>query len=397
MVSIFSIPPAQPQTHVDLDEFTFSGKIDHFNSKMQKMAVPRNVSLRLIISFAAALSLLDAQTPADPLLAAQERLKQHDLKGAADLLQKASTQHPEAPEIWTALGKVDYLRGDFTEAEMDFKHALKVNNKFATAWVGLGRVFEAACLREKAKVCYRTAWREDSSDPEIRRYYARTLSPSEQLAGLEDFLAKAGERDDPETVDQARRQAAQLKWMDNREPFALASPLAHTEIKLSDLLFDSRRIRGFSVPVSFNGGKTLHLLLDSGAGGIVLNEKAALAAGLQKIADLKFWGIGNEGDRTGYTAFAESVRAGDVQFKNCPVAVSDKKFLTDEDGLIGPNVFSKFLVTIDFQKRLLKLDPLPPLKTRRPTRIGTTAKFPRSSAPTLLSGASVTTFCCPRE
>jgi predicted aspartyl protease len=100
-------------------------------------------------------------------------------------------------------------------------------------------------------------------------------------------------------------------------------------------------------------------LMDTGAGGIVLNRKAAEAAGLVKISDRKFGGIGDEGDRTGYTALAEKVKIGDVEFSNCPIGVTEKKFLTDEDGLIGTDVFSHFLVTLDFQQMVVKLDPLP--------------------------------------
>jgi predicted aspartyl protease len=131
-------------------------------------------------------------------------------------------------------------------------------------------------------------------------------------------------------------------------------------------MMDSKVIRGFALPVSFNGGKTMRLMMDSGAGGILLNERAARAAGLPKIADLKFSGLGDEGDRTGYTALAANVTIGDVSFNNCPIGVSDKKFLADEDGLIGTDIFSMFLVTIDIQKMVLKLDPLPKHKTTAP-------------------------------
>jgi predicted aspartyl protease len=317
---------------------------------------------RWICIFVTGPVLVFGQTPADALAEAQRMLKEYDLNGAYEVVQKAAAQKPESAELFSALGDIDYLRGEFSAAEMEFKKALRLDDRFAPSWVGLGRVFEAASLREKAKACYRKAYQAHPGNPETQRYYARTLTGTEQLLAQEAYLAKAAGKDDPEMVDQIRRQIELSKWAGDRTLFKLSSPLEHAEIKLSHLMFDSQHIRGFALPVSFNGGRPLRLLVDSGAGGIVLNKKAAESAGLPRIADIQFRGIGDEGDRTGYTAVAESVKIGDVSFKNCPITVSERKFLTDEDGLIGTNIFAMFLVTIDFQKMILKLDPLPPHK-----------------------------------
>jgi hypothetical protein len=223
----------------------------------------------------------------------------------------------------------------------------------------LGRVFEASSFREKARACYRNAWKANPNDSEVQRNYARTLAPPEQLTALQNYLARGEGSNDTETADEIRRRVEELKWIGNHTPLALGSAMKHEEIKLSWLMFDAKRVRGFSLSVRFNGGKTLHLLMGSGAGGIILNQKAAESSGLRKITDLKFWGIGDEGDRTGYTASADNVTVGDVSFENCPVAVSDKKFLTDQDGFIGLDVFSMYLISVDFQKMILRLDPLP--------------------------------------
>jgi predicted aspartyl protease len=260
-------------------------------------------------------------------------------------------------ELPALLGMTDFLRGELADAEMEFKKAVRMNDKFGRAWLGLGRVFEAVSLRAKARICYQKAWNEDPNDPEIQQYYARTLAPSDRLAELERSAAGFPGMD-PEQIDSVRRQIDELKWTANRKLFAVAAT-DHAELKLSWLLHNSRQIRGFALPVSINGGKPIHLLMDTGAGGILLNRKAAEAAGLPKISDLKFRGIGDEGDRTGYMAFAETIRIGGITFTECPIGVSEKKFLADEDGLIGPDIFSKFLVTIDLQKLVLRLDPLP--------------------------------------
>ena len=237
---------------------------------------------------------------------AEVKLAAHDLNGAWDVLHTAVERNPEVPELSSSLGLVDYLRGEIGDAEMDFKRAVRLNDKLARAWVGLGRVFEAGSLRAKARICYQKAWKEESRRPEVQRYYARTLDPAERLAALERIRHGRRPEDpnvDSETRDTIRRQIEELKWTGNGKLFAVG-PMAPAEIKLSWLMYDSKLIRGFALPVSINGGKTLRLMMDTGAGGILLNRKAADAAGLPKISDLKFSGIGDEGDRSGQMAFA---------------------------------------------------------------------------------------------
>jgi predicted aspartyl protease len=100
-------------------------------------------------------------------------------------------------------------------------------------------------------------------------------------------------------------------------------------------------------------------MIDTGASGILINSRAADRAGLHRIAAMKFGGVGDSGLQQGYRALAESVRVGSVEFQDYVVDVSDKKAVADEDGLIGMDVFSHFLVTLDFYKQELRLDPLP--------------------------------------
>ena len=50
---------------------------------------------------------------------------------------------------------------------------------------------------------------------------------------------------------------------------------------------------------------------------------------------MHYGGIGDKGLQSGYTAVADHIRIGELEFQDCVVAVSDKGSVADEDGLIG--------------------------------------------------------------
>jgi predicted aspartyl protease len=317
--------------------------------------------------FIASVLNVSGQTAPDPAAEARkainERLRAGDLDGARDVADKASKANPNLPDLWTALGRMDYLRGDFQNAEMEFKTALQRDPKAARAWVGLGMVFEAASLREKAKICFLKAYQENPRDPQASRYYGRTLTGAQRLERYEEYLANVTDEDDPQAVAATRQAVTELKALDGKKPFTLSSPLAATEVKLSYLMFDANKVRGFAIPVSINGSKPLRLMMDTGAQGILIKSKAAAAMGLENIGTQRVGGLGDEGERSSDVAIADRVTIGGVEFTSCPIIISDKKSLDQEDGLVGPSVFDRFLVTIDLQKMVLRLDPLPPHKT----------------------------------
>ena len=90
-----------------------------------------------------------------------------------------------------------------------------------------------------------------------------------------------------------------------------------------------------------------------------LTAKLAARAGVQRLADVRIGGVGDKGDAKGYAAYAGSIRIGSLEFRNCPVDVIDKRSVTDEEGLIGADVFQRFLIEIDFPGRKLRLSQLP--------------------------------------
>jgi predicted aspartyl protease len=114
--------------------------------------------------------------------------------------------------------------------------------------------------------------------------------------------------------------------------------------------------RGLSVKLN---DRNVNLLLDTGAGGIIVGREIAEKAGLTRVAALRFGGIGDNGLQSGYMAVADHIRIGELEFKDCLILVSDSRSVVNGDGLIGSNVFANYLIDIDYPDMRLKLSPLP--------------------------------------
>jgi len=105
-------------------------------------------------------------------------------------------------------------------------------------------------------------------------------------------------------------------------------------------------------------GHQKELLLDTGASGIVVGRGIAAEAKITDLIPTRIGGIGGPGWTSGSIGFAESVKIGDMEFRNCPIKVTDNTTVVHEDGLIGSDVFENFLVDIDFPDEKLKLSEL---------------------------------------
>ena len=302
---------------------------------------------------------MSAQTVDEALVEVRKQLKNENVAAAYRLAQKAVSQAPDSSIVNVVLGEVDFRRGEIAAAEMDFKKAIRLDEKMAPAWLGLGHVFHCASMYKRAQICYRKAHDLDPSDPGIVRAWAGTLARPERLTALEQYLRLASDGEDPETVAAVKRFIETNKQFAGRKLNRQVSDYSSSAVKFAPLLYDPRLIRAFGLPVSINSGKPMKLLLDTGASGILINRRAAERVAVQRIAEMKFGGIGDQGDQTGYTALADRVRIGEVEFQDYVIEVSDKKSVADEDGLVGTDVFGRFLVTLDFYKRELRLDPLP--------------------------------------
>ena len=101
------------------------------------------------------------------------------------------------------------------------------------------------------------------------------------------------------------------------------------------------------------------LKLDTGASGLLISQAAAQRAGLVAEAEIKTGGLGDEGPADTYVTHVDDIKIGEMEFRNCMVRVLERPDAVEVDGLIGSDVFRRYLVTLDMPRLELGLAALP--------------------------------------
>ncbi|MGE5053942.1 MAG: aspartyl protease family protein [Acidobacteriota bacterium] len=299
-------------------------------------------------------------------------LRQQKLDEAMDAVNAALAPPANAAALLAAKGDVQFRRGEMPDAEVSYLTAKKLDPKEVHAYLGLARLYGSYSLYRRAYDQLQSAHEIAPDDLEVQRAWLRMLPRKERLAAMEAYLGGPHPDDEEET-----------KWMTEYLGFLkatvdkpvhacrLISKVEQTETKLETMYGqDIHQVRGIGLSVRLNN-RNGHLLLDTGAGGIMVNRKLAEKAGLTPISTVHYGGVGDKGLQSGYTAVADHIRIGELEFQDCIVSVSDKGSVADEDGLIGADVFGRYLIDIDLPGMRLKLSPLPkrPEDTVAPTSL----------------------------
>lgn len=287
-------------------------------------------------------------------------LRQQKIDEALDAVNTALTTQPNAAALLAAKGDVQFRNGEMPEAELSYLAARKFDPKEVHAYLGLARLYASYSLYRKAYDQLQSAHEIAPDNIEVQRAWLRMLPRKERLAALQAYLS-GPHPDDEEESKWMAEYLEFLKATADKPAHAcrLVSKLERTETKLETMYgANSNHMRGIGLSVRLNDRNT-HLLLDTGAGGIMVSHKVAEKAGLTPISAVHFGGIGDKGLQSGYTAVAEHIRIGELEFQDCVVSVSDKSSIADEDGLIGADVLGAYLIDIDLPGMRLKLSPLP--------------------------------------
>jgi predicted aspartyl protease len=296
----------------------------------------------------------------DTLATGRKALANDGVATAWKLAQKALADAPDSGAAHEFAGEVRFRRGEFAEADAEFKSAVEWNPRDASAWFGLGRVAECASMNKTSVEDFHRAYELNPNDRRIVAAWISRLSGQERIDAMNRYAAAlraAG--GDPKEIDALRQRNDLAKALNGREVMALVSPYKSTEVPLQAFVSTATHMRTFGLEVLVNG-KPARLVLDTGASGIVLSRPAAERVGLVRVTDATVSGIGDNSKMSGgYRAIAERFRIGDVEYSDAVINVADQSFVGIEDGLIGSNVLGDFLIRLDFGAGKLRLEPLP--------------------------------------
>ena len=296
-------------------------------------------------------------------------LRKKDLDQAADAADTA-LKVADSSQVHVALGELYFRQGKIHDAEAEWVKVINSGHQDARAYFGIARVRGAIAMYKSAWNMLDKAHTLDPTDPEILESWTQKLSRAERIKFLETFLAGDNNEDaDSRLAMQHYLEYLKARAKDSRGACHLVSKVTATETSMVRLLTDSTHLRGYGLAVSING-HTSKLMLDTGASGILIRRGVAEKASLTRLSDSTINGIGDKGGKDGYTAIADSLKIGELEFQNCVVRVLDQRSVVGEDGLIGADVFSSFLVDLDFPNEKLRLSELPRRPEQSATNLG---------------------------
>jgi Aspartyl protease/Tetratricopeptide repeat len=304
-------------------------------------------------------------------------LRAQEIDEAQAAAVRALSLQPNSAPLVTAMGDVQFRLGEMPQAERSYLKALSLNPNDPAPYIALAQVYRAYSLYRRAFDELNRAHQIAPDSPAMQRIWLGMLPPRERIAAIEAYLASA-RPEDPEETASLRRYLDFLKATVDKPTHAcrLVSKVRQTNSKLLVLRSGQSRLGATGLEVKLNGHNN-RLALDTGTNGLLVRSDAAQKAGLTRIAEQRIGGLGDNGQQSGYVAVAGHIRVGDLEFEDCLVRVVDATGPSDNDGLIGADVFGAYLIDIDIPGQRLRLSPLP----KRPDE---------AAAPTALNSAGET-------
>jgi tetratricopeptide (TPR) repeat protein len=301
--------------------------------------------------------------PTDPATAyaglTRVYLRQRKVEDAYAAANKAITLAPDSPDVHVALAEVYYRQGKIIDADHELVKVVNSGGRNARAYLDLARISETASYYARAKKMIEMAYNLDPDDPDVRREWLGTLPREERVKELKKYL-------DGESDDDAKDRSDLMKLLSLLQEEAgqphrgchQVNQVHSTQTKLEPLMNNAHSIRGYGLSVNLNGANA-KLLLDTGAGGIVVDRKVAEKAGIKALVQTEIGGVGSNTGSGGYLALADTIKIGELEFHDCMVQVVDKRSVLDDDGLIGADVFQHYLVDINLPDAKFGLSELP--------------------------------------
>jgi clan AA aspartic protease (TIGR02281 family) len=302
---------------------------------------------------------------------AEAYLDQGEVFQAEAVITAAAAQAPHSAILESVLVEVQLQEGRPWDAQDSVDRALADDPCYPDVHLAEGRLLNLLSMHASAAKQFAIAHQLAPHNTDALTYYVGTLTPSAAAAALSSYLnAEKGLDTAVRNALEQRLKNYQARSDDSPQDCTLASTSSVAEIPLRPILGNSAmQARAVDLDVQINGRKA-HLQVDTGAAGIILSEYAAGRAGLKYSDKTQIAGIGNGGLQKANSVNVPSIRIGSLEFHNCKVTIA-KTWIPNSnldigDGIIGLDMMSRFLVTLDYPGLKLRLDTLPTPATVTP-------------------------------
>jgi hypothetical protein len=314
-----------------------------------------------------------SKTPHDPALVVglvHSLLREQKVPDAESAVNAELATAPDSAPLLTVLGEVQYREGKIAEAAGTADKAYVADRCNARVYLLRSRILRLNSMYGSESKALAIAHQLSPSDPEINNAWSRTIPISQHIEEQKKILAATDAKD--EAHDRAEKYLAFLEMQEKGTNCSVTSSASSAEIPIVAIMSDEKEVcnsqgRCGTMPKhiqawglhAFLNNREASLAVDTGASGLLISRAVAERAGLKTAARTQLWGIGDEGAQGGFIAQVDAIKIGSLEFHNCTVTVTDRKDVLGIDGLIGTDVFSNYLITLDYPVSKLFLAPLP--------------------------------------
>jgi thioredoxin-like negative regulator of GroEL len=292
---------------------------------------------------------------------------------AKDTAEVAMTILPNSAEVLATAADVQFRLGKVPEAERLFIKAIDISPRDPEPYLGLARIYKAYSLYRRAYENLKRAHEVAPNNGPVQLLYFHSLPQSDRVPALESYLATPNLN--PQVARMMQQYLAILKKSATAPVHAckLVSNVQQTDTKLRPVGRGNDALGAVALDVKINK-QEVRLALDTGSTGILLGRATAEKLGLKRLGYQPIVGVGDAGTQGGFTALVDRIRIGDLEFQDCVVKATDASSpVSGQDGLIGADVFSSYLIDIDIPGAKLRLSQLPkrPNETAQPAALQT--------------------------
>jgi len=296
-------------------------------------------------------------------------LRQMKVLEAGESLRGLGDPSSESAALMTLRGEVEFRQGEPWNAVKTALASYALDKCNPRTLLLLSRLEVLNSQNATGRKLLVKAHQLDPEDAEIQAAWINTLPAEKRAVEFEAYL-KDPKGDSADQRTQLQTDLGHLKsWVAAApKPCTMVSTVAKADIPFVPILSNNDKIIAFGLSVKINNRAT-RLAIDTsynarlpvdGASGLLISRAAAQHAGLKPVFENDVPGTGTQAPRSGFVAVADSIAIGDVEFHDCPVQVMDVNFANGAEGIVGLEILSSYLITLDFPAKKLLLDTLPP-------------------------------------